>query len=167
MLPVVFCLLAVCGSLVPAAMYVCFGVDFDSSVRYNYGYGFLVALLVVICIVVIRRIKRHTPSMEECFQVALMLGIASYWLPTVLFLILPVWGYLVYQNQFSLRSLVATLVGFAVVAVWAAVFVRMDWIADPWAEFFASKNAWGWIPTGAVILAWLVSTIVRQTLRVR
>lgn len=98
---------------------------------------------------------------------AILLGVASYWLPTVLFLTVAFWVYLIYKNLFSFRSLVATLIGFALVAIWAAIFVYVGWIANPWADFFAIENAWGWIPTGAILLAWLASTIARQILRVR
>ena len=75
--------------------------------------------------------------------------------------------YLIYQNLFSFRAFIATLIGYAVVAIWAAIFIVLGWIANPWAHFFATENAWGWIPTGAILLAWLASTIARQTLRVR
>jgi len=163
LLPAVFWLLAIGGALVPLLLWT----DIDGSSNYNYHYGFLVSVLVLVCIGIIRRIKRHSTSMEECFQVALLLGVASYWLPTVLFLIIPIWGYLIYQNLFSFRSWVATLIGWAVVAVWAAVLVATGYIANPWADFFATENALGWIPLGAILLAWLASTIARQTLRVR
>jgi len=162
LLPVVFWLLAIGGALVPALPF--FNNQLPNA---NYYFGFLVALIVLICIAVIGRIKRHTNSVEECFQVALLLGIASYWLSTVLFLIIPIWAYLIYQNLFSFRSFLATLIGLMIVAIWAALFIRFEWIANPWAEFFALKNAWGWIPTGAALLAWLASTIARQILRVR
>ena len=95
------------------------------------------------------------------------LVVASYWLPTVLFLTPVFLAYLIYKNLFSFRSFLAAVIGFATVAVWAAVFIVMGWIANPWADFFAKENAWGWIPTGAILLAWLASTIARQILRVR
>ena len=122
---------------------------------------------MLIVILFIGRIKRHASSVEECFGMALLLGVASYWLPTVVFLTIPVWAYLIYQHLFSGRSFLATFLGYAVVAIWAAVFIFFGWIANPWAHFFALENALGWIPLGAVLLAWLGSTIVRQTLRVR
>ena len=128
---------------------------------------FIPALLVFPCALIICHLPRHADSREACFVCGLLLGIASYWLPTVLFLILPIWGYLYYRNLFSSRSLMATLIGLTTVAIWTSIFVYMGWIANPWADFFASKNAWGWIPTGAVLLAYLSSTIVRQILRVR
>ena len=120
---------------------------------------------MLLCIAIIRRIKRHTNSVEECLQVSLLLGIAAYWLPSVLFLILPIWGYLIYQNLFSLRSFLSTLIGFAIVAIWLIL------LSQVWPQTFHlspfTSNLYFWIPTGAAIFAWLASTIARQILRVR
>lgn len=162
LLPVVFWLLAIGGTLVP--LLPVFPFQFSIS---HYCSGFLVALLVLICIWIISRIQRHTDSIEECFQVALLLGITSYWLPTVLSLIIPIWGYLIYKNLFSFRSFLATITGLAIVAIWASLLIFLGWIANPWSGFFAIENALGWIPLGAILLAWLASTIARQILRVR
>lgn len=164
LLPVVFWLLAIGGALVPVILQF---TNYQLPITNNYYYGFLVAALVMLSIGIIACIKRHSNSVEECFQVSLLLGIASYWLPTVLFLIVPIWAYLIYQNLFSFRSFIATLFGLTVVAVWATVFIFLGWIANPWAAFFANENAWGWIPTGAILFAWMASTIARQNLRVR
>ena len=109
----------------------------QSVISNLYYWGYLVAVLVLWVIWIISRIKRHTSSVEECFLVAVLLGVASYWLPTVVFVIVPVWGYLIYQNLFGLRACLSSLMGFAVVVIWAAVFVWLGWIANPWATFFA------------------------------
>jgi len=123
-----------------------------------------VALLALIGAWLIRRIKRHASSEEECFLVALLLGIGAYWLPSVVFLILPAWAYLFYKNIFSLRSFLASLIGFATVAIWLAVLSQLSIINY---QLSIAHNVRAWIPTGAVLLAWLGTTIVRQTLRVR
>ena len=162
LLPAVFWLLAIGGSLVPVILSP---FTFHPSPLYYYGY--LVAVLVLIVILIIGRLKRHASSVEACFRMGIYLGVASYWLPTVVFMTIPVWAYLIYRNIFSGRSILATILGYALVAVWAAVFIFLGWIANPWADFFASENALGWIPLGAVLLAWLASTIARQTLRAR
>lgn len=156
-LPIAFWLLA---AVVCVATYL-----LSPSLVGREGVGlFLPALLALICLIIIRRIPRHTSSVEECFQVALLLGIASCWMPTVLFLILPVWGYLIYQNLYSLRSFTATLIGFATVAVWVAV---ITYLSPFTIHLSLTKNLWAWIPTGAVLIAFIASTIARQTLRVR
>ncbi len=162
LLPAVFWLLAIGGTLVPALLAL--NTSFST---FNYYSGYVVAVMVLIVIAIIGRIKRHTNSVEECLQMSLLFGIASYWLPTVLLLTLPVWGYLIYKNLFSWRSFFATLIGYALVAIWSCLFVWLGWLANPWASFFSIENALGWIPLGAVLIAWLASTIARQILRVR
>ena len=152
LLPVVFWLLAIGGSIVPL-----FFVE-------NYAWGFIPAALAWLSMVIIRHIQRHTNSIEECFVVALFLGIASYWLPSVLFLIIPVWGYLIYHNLFSGRSILATIIGLVVVAVWMAILTQLSVIRYPLSLI---HNLWAWLPTGAVLLAYIASTIARQNLRVR
>ena len=156
LLPVIFWLLAVGGSLIPFA----FSIP-------QYALGYIPVALVMLCIFLLSRIERHSDSIEECFQVAILIGIASFWLPTVVFLLVPIWAYLIYYNVFSLQSVTATISGLGFVALWASLFIYLGWIDNPWMEFFAQKNAWGWIPTGAFLLAWLSSTIARQILRVR
>ena len=164
LLPALFWALAIGGSL--TTYFILPSLQGGDGGRL-FLFGYLVTALVLFVILIIGRIKRHSSSIEQCFQMAILLGVASYWLPTVLFLTVAFWTYLIYKNLFSFRSLVATLIGFVLVAIWAAIFVYVGWIANPWADFFAIENAWGWIPTGAILLAWLASTIARQNLRVR
>ena len=153
LLPVVFWLLAA-GGMVLWEMY---NVQFT---MYNYIPG----IVCLISALLLTHIKRHVNAVVPSFQVAVLLGIAAYWLPSVLFLILPVWIYLVYRHLFDLRTFTAMLIGFALVAIWIAVgsiFQIVDF------KFQISANLFVWIPTGIILLAWLGSTIVRQTLRVR
>ena len=164
LLPVVFWLLAIGGTVVPIILSLSTN-SFHLSALYYWGY--LVAALMLLCFAIIGRIQRHSNSIEECFQIAVLIGIASYWLPTVLLVILPIWAYLIYHNIFNFRSFLSTLMGLILVAIWAFVFIYLGWIDAPWLDFFAKENAWGWIPTGAIFLAWLASTIARRILRVR
>ena len=164
LLPVVFWLLAIGGSLVPLLLDFQFSILHTPFSVLNYSSGSLVAAIVLICILILSRIKRHSSSVEQCFQVALLLGVASYWLPTVLFLILPIWMYLIYRNLFSFRSFVATLIGFALVAVWG---VLLNYFSFLTLHSSLTYNLCAWIPSGAILLAWLASTIARQILRER
>ena len=148
LLPAIFWLLAVGGS----------------ALFYHDWPGYVVTALVLFCILILGRIKPHTTAVEQSFQVAFLLGTASYWMPSVLFLLLPVWGYLIYRRLYNFRAFLASLIGFAVVAIWLVVLSRLSVITF---QFALSKNALGWIPTGAFIVAWLASTIARQNLRVR
>ncbi len=130
----------------------------------NYWWSFAVAALSLLSIIVVHRIPRHTNSIEQCFQVALLLGIASYWLLSVVFLIIPVWLYLNYQNLFSFRAFLATLIGLAVIAVWIVVLNQLSIIYYP---LSMSRNLWFWLPTGAFLVAYIASVKARQILQIR
>lgn len=165
-LPIVFWTVAVAGSVGIPFLLTSFNLQL-STFNSSYWWGYAVTGLVLIIIVILQRIDRHMIAIGEAFVSALLLGIASYWLPTVLFLTIPALIYLIVRNHFTFRTLTAILLGYATVTVWAAVAIVMGWISNPWTSFFAPEQAWGWIPLGAILLAWLASTIVRQTLRVR
>ena len=126
-------------------------------------WAFIPAGVALLCVWIIGRIKRHTNSIEECLQVALLLGVAAYWLPTVVLLIIPIWLYLIYHNLFSFRAFLATLIGFAIVAIWM-------WIISQLSTFHLSpltSHLDYWLPTGLLVTAYLGSTIARRILRVR
>ena len=159
-LPIAFWLLAAAGSAL--AWFLLPSREGKDAVRYV-----LPPLVVLVIMFFLSRIERHTSSVEESFGASVLLGVVSYWMPTVVFLLLPMWIYLLYRNVFSFRSLLATLLGSALVSVWAAVLVYMGWIDCPWTDFFATKNLWAWIPTGSTIIAFLASTIAQRILRVR
>jgi hypothetical protein len=128
-------------------------------------FHYLPALMAILSGAIVRRVERHSSSVEQCFEVGLLLGIAAYWLPTVLFLILPIWGYLIYRNLFKMRSFVATFVGLAAVAIWIAVLAFFLPESFHFSPFTVHLSLW--IPTSAIVFAWLGTTIVRQILRVR
>lgn len=148
LLPALFWLLAVGGS----------------ALFYHDWPGYIVTCFVLFCVLILGRLKPFTTVVEPAFQIALLLGAASYWMPSALFLILPVVVYLIFRRLFNLRVFLAILIGFAVVAIWLVVLSQFS-VLDY--SFSLTKNASGWIPIGAFITAWLASTIVRQTLRVR
>ena len=165
-LPIVFWTLAVAGSV--GIPFLLSALEVQSpDFNENYWWGFAVSALVMAVIGILKKLDRHEIAIQESFGSALLLGIASYWLPSVLFLTIPIIIYLVYRNHFSFRSLLALIIGFATVAIWATVAIVLGWIPNNWAIFFSSSIAWGWIPLGSILLAWLGSTIVRQSLRVR
>ena len=159
LLPVVFWLLAIGGSVLPLLPIF----NFHFSI-FNYTIGYLLAVPVLLCFFIVSRIKRHTNSIEECFVVALLLGIAAYWLPTVILIILPVWGYLIYRNVFSLKSFLASLIGFATVAIWIFVFFQFSIFNF---QFSITRNLCAWLPLGAILIAWLASAITRNILEER
>ena len=152
-LPVAFWLLAIGGIVIWAMYHLPLAVS-----------HYIPALLAWISVSIIRHIPRHADSVEPCFQVALLLGIAAYWLPSILFLMIPIWGYLIYQNLFNLRAFSASLIGLALVVVWV---ILLNYFSVIPVHFSLANNLSLWIPTGAILIAYLAATTARQTLRVR
>ena len=153
LLPVAAWLLAIGGMAIFAIYHLPFTI-----------YDYVPAVLVLTGAILLRRIPRHGDSVEPCFVVALLLGVAAYWLPSVVFLMIPAWGYLIYRNLFGMRPFLASIIGLATVAIWVAVGNFLSLFTF---HFSIANNLFVWIPTGAVLFAWLTSTIVRQTLRER
>ena len=157
LLPVAIWLLAIGGSVV----WFLLSEDFHFSAFLQ---AFLPAIIALICILFVTSVKRHASSVEECFVVAVLLGVAAYWLFGIVFLIIPLLGYLYVHHLLELRSIAAALVGFALVAIWAYMLTQFS-IIDY--TFSLTKNAEGWIPSGAFLFAYLAATIARRILRVR
>lgn len=156
LLPVVIWLLAIGGAVVPLLPFCALEL---SPISY------LIPVAVVMCaLFMLTSLKRHASSVETCFIVAVLLGVASYWLPTILFLAIPACIYLQLRNLLTLRSVTAFLLGYALVAIWMTVIVYLSSISY---HLSFIENAYGWIPIGAVLFAWTAATIVRRNLRVR
>lgn len=156
LLPVVIWLLAIGGAVVPLLPFCALEL---SPISY-----LIPVAVVFFATFLLTSLKRHASSVETCFIVAVLLGAASYWLPTILFLAIPACIYLQMRNLLTLRSVTAFLLGYALVAIWMTVLVFLSIFNY---QFSFTENAYGWIPIGAVLLAWTAATIVRRNLRVR
>ncbi|MBR1473240.1 MAG: hypothetical protein IJ602_03155 [Paludibacteraceae bacterium] len=163
LLPIAFWLLAAGGALLPVFLLPLSTFNSQLSTL-NY---FLPAVLVLIAVLLLTHIKRHASAVEPAFLVAVLLGVASCWLPTVVFLILPAWIYLAYRHLIEWRVIWATLIGLALVAIWVAVFVYFGLIETPSLEGRAGVGFLSWIPVGAFLVAYIASAVVRHNLRVR
>ena len=156
LLPVVIWLLAIGGAVVPLLPFCGWDISLPS---------YLIPVAVVLCAAfLLTSLKRHASSVETCFIIAVLLGAASYWLPTVIFMAVPACVYLQLRNLLTVRSVTAFLLGYALVAIWMTVFTCLSLFTF---HFSFTQNAYGWIPIGAVLIAWTAATIVRRNLRVR
>ncbi|MBQ8938892.1 MAG: hypothetical protein IJ047_01540 [Paludibacteraceae bacterium] len=161
LLPVAFWLLAIGGALLPVFLLSTFNSQL-STLHY-----FLPSVPVLLAALRLTHIHRHASAVEPAFQMAVLLGIASYWLPTVLFLLLPAWIYLAYCHLMEWRVIWATLIGLALVAIWVAVFVYFGLIEMPSLDGMTGVGYWAWLPSGAFLIAFIASSIARYNLRVR
>lgn len=159
LLPVVIWLLAIGGSIVP------FFVPINSQLSpTDYLYGYIPTALVMLVVIMLTQIKRHESSLEECFIAAILLGVASWWMPSILFLVVPMVVYLYVRNLLEPRGGMAVFIGFSLVAIWMAVLSCLSLVTYP---LSLTHNLWIWIPVGAFLFAYIVSTIARRILRVR
>ncbi|MBQ9296871.1 MAG: hypothetical protein IJ204_06695 [Paludibacteraceae bacterium] len=166
-LPVAIWLLAGVGCVLPRV--------FSPSLREQIGVAayYVPAAWTFLAVFLIGRLRRHADSVEECFWMGLFLGLAGCWMPAAVLLLLPMWAYLEFQNIFSRRSLLSSLVGLGLVVIWVAVLVYLGIMQNPLSlgegqgvAFFAIRP-WAWIPTGCMLVAYMASTIARRNLRVR
>lgn len=160
LLPAIFWLLAVGGIIAPPFI-------FHLNLPANYWWGWIPSVAVLICLIIAKHIDRHEPYVKQMFQITTILGIASYWLPTVIFLILPFYIYAIWKGTMNFRAFLAILIALAMDALYASIFIYLGWINNTWAHFFEPNYVWGWIPLGAIFVAWLASTIARLLLRER
>ena len=159
-LPIAFWLLAGCVCF--AAWFFIPALHGASGVEF-----FLPAFLTLLGVMNMRRVRRHTTSVEECFQSSVLISVAAFWLPSVVGVIPALWIYLMIRRLFSFRSFLSSLIGIAVVAIWIAALSFIGIIEMPSFAGRAGVGFWLWIPTGSLLFAYIGSTIVRQNLRVR
>ena len=160
LLPVVYWLLALGGSI---AVPLGFGLVVPSK----YWWGFVPAIFVLMSLAVSKRIDRHEPYVEQMFQIAVFLGVASYWLPTVIVLVVPFTIFGIWKATWNFRAILAIIIALGLVALYAAIFLYFGWIENTWVHAFEPDYAWGWIPLGAIMVAWLATTITRAILKDR
>lgn len=162
LLPVAFWLLAIGGAILPL-----FTIPSLSEAQHSIIPYLLPSILVLLAALRLTHIPRHASAVEPAFQTAVLIGIASYWVPTAVFLILPAWIYLAYRHLMETRALLASLIGLALVAIWIALFAYVGIIKTPPFTEGIGVGLFAWIPVGAFLVAYIASTIVRQNLRVR
>ena len=161
LLPVAFWLLAIGGALLPVFLLSTFNSQL-STLHY-----FLPSVPVLLAALRLTHIHRHGSAVEPAFQMAVLLGIASYWLPTVLLLLFPAWIYLAYRHLMETRAFLSSLLGVALVAIWVAVFVYLGLIEMPSLDGMTGVGYWAWLPSGAFLIAFIASSIARYNLRER
>ncbi len=165
LLPAVFWLLALGGSI--GIPFLLAYINQQPAANPNYWWGFLVAAFVLTAIIVAKRIDRHQTYVHQMFLIAALLGLASYWLPTIVTLILPFGIYAAWKATANFKAFLAIIIAFAMDTLYAAIFIYLGWINNVWEHILEPDYQWGWIPVAAILTAWLASTIARLLLRER
>lgn len=114
--------------------------------------------LLMLAVYVYQQIDRHqiNSAAEHTFLISLLIGLSSYWLPSLLLLIVPVILSLIWRQSFDGQSFLAILLGLALIAIYATIFCWAGWIEPSWIHFFNSES----LPLWYIIVAGIVATII-------
>ena len=130
--------------------------------------GLIPSTLVGLAISILFSVQKHQDSApEEAFLASLIGGIASWWLPSLLFLLPFQYLFLQYRRAFDGRTFSASLMGLAAVALYAGLAVWQQWLPLSWYPFFRFSDLWTMVPTLLLLTIVLVLTNVQQDRRGR
>lgn len=117
--------------------------------------GQLVGLGLILAYLTLNQVNRHLNSSasEETFLATLLIGIVSYWLPSVLCSLLLVIILLILRKSFDGRSFLAIFIGLLLVAIYMGLFIYLGWIDRVWSQFFAPDTLNNWIPIGMIVFS--------------
>lgn len=112
----------------------------------------VIILLLNMVLLVFQNIDRHQfrSAAEHTFLMTLLLSIASYWLPTVLLLLLPILFILILRNTFDSQALFAILIALVVVLIYAGLAYWLGWIEPVWLHGLEWGYLSRWLPVLAV-----------------
>lgn len=115
----------------------------------------------MLAVYVFQHIDRHQvqSAAEHTFLIAVLVAIASYWLPSVLFLLIGVILLLSLRQSFDGQSFLAILMGLALVSIYAALLSWLGWITPTWIDFFATNTLYYWMPIAALCLGTIINFI--------
>ncbi len=122
----------------------------------------IVIMAILVVLLIYQTIDKHLfqSAAEQMFLVTLVLGIASYWLPTIVFAIIAVVLMLLYRNTFDFKSIFAILIGIVVVAIYASIACVLGWIEPVWIDgFFDASLSLRWIPVLALTITLVIDVI--------
>lgn len=130
--------------------------------------GLIPSTLVGLAVSILFSVEKHQDAApEEAFLASLLAGIASWWLPSLLFLLPFQYMFLQYRRAFDGRTFSASLMGLSVVALYAGLAIWQQWIPLSWYPFFRFSDLWTMVPTLLLLTIVIVLTNVQQDRRVR
>lgn len=159
-------------------MYVCYHGNLTRMLDLLTGFSYLLASaslrgwhtdwraqLIVFCLLLVllvfQMVDRHRfrSAAEQTFMMTLLLGIASYWLPTLVLLLIPIVLALMYRNTFDGQGLLAILLGLATCVIYIGVAYLFSWIELPWLNFFDPQINLRWVEVLALVVSFVVVVI--------
>lgn len=121
----------------------------------------MVVLLLLTCGYVFEHIDRHQIGFyaEYAFLMSILIGLASYWLPSVLLLILPLMVILAMRQTFDGQSFIAILMGLGLVALYAGLMVWLGWLQPSWFDFWNHDVSLRWLTIAAMCASLILNRI--------
>lgn len=130
--------------------------------------GLIPAVLIALAIRVLFSVEKHQDSApEEAFIASLLGGVASWWLPSLLFLLPFEYLFLLRRRALDGRTFSGSLMALLVVAIYAALAIWQEWIPLSWYPFFRLSDLWTMVPILLILIVIFVVTNVQQNRRVR
>jgi len=106
--------------------------------------------------------KHQNSAPGEAFIATFIGAIASWWLPSLLFLLPFQYLFLQYRRAFDGRTFSASLMGLSAVALYAGLGIWQEWIPLSWYPFFRFSDLWTMVPSVLLLVIILVLTNVQQ-----
>ena len=136
--------------------------------RHSLLIGLIPAVLIALAIRVLFSVEKHQDSApEEAFIASLFGGVASWWLPSLLFLLPFEYLFLLHRRALDGRTFSGSLMALLVVAIYAALAIWQEWIPLSWYPFFRMSDLWTMVPILLILIVIFVVTNVQQNRRVR
>lgn len=139
-----------------------------TDVRSCMLWGLIPAALIAIGLNVLFGVEKHQDSAPgEAFSSTIILAIASWWLPSLLFLLPFSYLFLNYRRAFDRRTFSASVMALVVAALYASIAIWQAWIPMSWYPFFRLSDLWTMIPTVLLLVVVIVITNIQSDRRVR
>lgn len=106
------------------------------------------------------QVDHHTnaSAAEETFLASILIGLMSYFLPTLLFSLVLVYIILARRQSFDGKAFLASLIGMLLVALYAGIAIWFGKIDFVWADFFSTATLTRWFPLALMILSILLNS---------
>ncbi|MCQ2345482.1 MAG: hypothetical protein MJZ82_01795 [Paludibacteraceae bacterium] len=129
----------------------------------HFLYGLPIALLIGVGYRQLMKVEKHQETAPEpAFICGFLIGVASFWLPSILFLMPLVYIVLIHRQSLDLRTLFAGLLGVGIVIFYYYLLVNCGWIKWGHRTFFRLGDLLTMIAPLIVIISILTITILRQ-----
>lgn len=154
--------------LLAGLLYALTAVFVPKEVRQVLLWGLVPTVLIGLGIQVLYSVEKHQDSApQEAFLATLFCAVASWWLPSLLFLLPFSYLFLNYRRAFDRRTFSASVMALVVAALYASIAIWQAWIPMSWYPFFRLSDLWTMIPTVLLLVVVIVITNVQSDRRAR